>query len=667
MRLDFHPLCLAALFSLVLVPGARAQSHQTPQPTPSDNFASNGTIYVQVVPAAGTALNSTPIVSLTSTLNSPVVTMPEQIGHDVWRFGRLPVGTNYIVEVRAEGYLTKQEYVSLSNDSNASASIRVHLTPSAREGHTFSRPTGNFVLSPRAQREMEKAVKDLKSSKTSNARKHLRKALQMAPGHPRLNYLMGWSYLHDHETNKAIPYLAKSVSMDPSQVPARLALATVRYRQGNYSATIDLLKVGAGKYSASWEVQWILAASYLHLKNYEESRRHAEASLKADKKAARRARLILGEALAGLGQRQQAIKALETFLKENPHDPETASVRAILARLRKVVPPSPRESAPMSHSAPPSEPARVAAGKLTALPLTRSGGTSGGSRIPPRPAITPLEPPTPPAAVPHKETWAPPDVDSLRPRVISHRTCPLPSLLKRAGRTTVAWLKDLQEFTATEDYQSVRIDHRGTIEKPFQKRFAYMVFIRKPRPDLFAVDEMRRPAPNLVAMGTPLVSLGAPALALVFHPIYARDFAWSCEGLGAWKGRPAWVVRFAQRADRRTTNLESFVGANGVSRLLPLKGIAWLSEKGDHVVHLETDLVKAMQSTGLDRQHFSIDYKQVAFRSHPVKLWVPESVDLYITFRGHSYHDYSHYSHFLLFWTGTKEVISPVKHGHSPH
>jgi tetratricopeptide (TPR) repeat protein len=666
MRANYRLLPLAVLFSLALVSPAKAQKRErppTPTPTtPSSPIISSGSIDVEVYPGTGTTFGSKPSVEIRqgSFGDTPVIGLPEEIGQNQWRFRGLQVGMGYEIVVEAKGYQTQRQYVMLTGNNNATAQVQIYLIPNGRPGETYPRPPGNFVLAPRAQHEVDQAIKDLKASKNSKARKHLEKALKMAPSHPGVIYLMGMSYLGDHQTDKAIPYLEKSLSIDPSELPPRLALATVRYRQGNYSATIDLLKDVSGNNPGAWEAQWILAASYLRVKNYEEARRHAEESLKANKKEARGARLILGEALTGLDRRKQAIKELETYLKENSHNPETAKVRALLEKLRQPAP-SPQPEVASSQPSAASAPVKLADGN--AAEVNFRAGASADSRTTPPPAIVPAVSSAPPSAVPRHENWAPPDVDALKPQIISNKACPLPSLLKRAGKTTVAWVKDLQEFTATEEYQSVEIGHRGQVAKPFEKKFDYLVFINKPRPNLFSVDEMRRPEPNLANMGAPVVALGSPALALVFHPVYAHDYIWSCEGLGQWKGRPAWIVRFAQRTDRPTTTLQSFEDGNG-SLLLPLKGIAWLSEKGDHVMHLETELAKSMSSIHLERQHFSIDYEQVAFRSHPVKLWLPESVDLYITFHGHSYHNYAHYSHFLLFWTGAEEMIGSVKQKH---
>jgi hypothetical protein len=657
-----HPLFVCLLVSAILVSTGKAQQPQKPQTTtppktiPSSPLFGNGSIYVEVYPAAGNIFTSKPSVELRQGGfdDVPVMNIPAEIGQNQWRFQGLQVGTGYEILVQAKGYQSQRQFVLLTQNNNATAQVKVYLIPNGPPGGSLSRPGGNFVLAPRAQHEVDQAVKDLKSSNTSSARKHLEKALKMAPSNPWVIYLMGLSYLGDHDTDKAVPYLEKSLSIDPSQFPPRLALAGVHYQQGNFSAAIDLLKDASGNGPGAWEAQWILASSYLRMKNFQEARRHAEASLKANKKEARGVRLVLGEALAGLGRLQQAIEELETFLKENSHAPEKEKVRAMLEKLRHPVPPAPEPTVASPEPAAASEPMNLD-GRDASEARFRAGASSDTRTT--RPVVVP---PTPPPMIPRDEIWAPPDVDEIKPRITSNATCPLPSLLKRAGQFTVSWVRDLEEFTATEEYQSVEIGKHGKVGKPFETKFQYLVFIKKPRTNLFSVEEVRRPEMNLAQMGSPVVALGSPALALVFHPIFAHDYMWSCDGQGEWKGKPAWIVRFTQRADRPTTSLQSFVNGS-MYRLLPLKGIAWLSEKGDHVVHLETDLLNPMPEIHLERQHFSIDYEQVTFHSHPVKLWLPDTADLYVTYHGHSYHNYARYSQFLLFWTGTEQVIGTVK------
>ena len=649
------------LYSLAWVCPAKAQQQGPPQPLPAGATANNGAIYVSVVAQSGSALDAEAKVYLTTGgLEGPVLDLPTQISQTEWQFQGLQVGKEYVIRIEAEGYEPKREYVTLPAFDSATAHIHVYLVPVARPPNAFSPPPGHFVLSPQAQREVQQAIKDLKSGKIPNSRKHLSKALKMAPKHPGVNYLMGLSYLHEHQPALAIPYLKESLSVDRGQLPALLALGIARYEQGEYSKAIDLLDSAIANGLSSWEAEWILAGCYLHEKKYELARRHAEKALETGKKDASSAQAVLGEALAALGQKQQAIEAFEAYLKKHSHDGEAPKVRVKLAKLREPA----TTPTPAKAKAGATKPAVQNKGSLDFAEPNgknfRAGHMSSG-------IVTPSVPVAPKSsALLPKEDWAPPNVDATRPRIISNAACHPSSLLKKAGRSMVQWIKDLQQFTATEDYQSVEIGRDGKVGKPFEKKFHYLVFINKPRPDTLDVEEERRPVPNLSEMGSPVISLGSPALALVFYPSYMRDYKWTCEGLGEWKGKPAWILRFAQRTDRPTTTLQSFE-TMGNSYLLPLKGIAWLSKSGDHVVHLETDLLKRMPSVHLDRQHFSIDYRLVSFRSHPVSLWLPESVSLYIRFKGHAYHNYARYSHFLLFWTGTTQTIGTQAYTQQPH
>jgi hypothetical protein len=148
---------------------------------------------------------------------------------------------------------------------------------------------------------------------------------------------------------------------------------------------------------------------------------------------------------------------------------------------------------------------------------------------------------------------------------------------------------------------------------------------------------------------------GAPAVVLAFHPFFQDDFTWNCEGLSKWGNRPAWIVRFKQRADR-SNRLASFQSSSDAYPL-PLKGRAWITEKGGQVMHIETDLVNPIAAVRLNREHFVIDYQPITFQTHKVTLWLPQNVDVYYQYRGHYLHHYHRYSQFKLFWTGSSQKI----------
>jgi tetratricopeptide (TPR) repeat protein len=409
-----------------------------------------------------------------------------------------------------------------------------------------------------------------------------------------------------------------------------MALGTIRYRQSDNAGAIDLLTQAVAVAPERWQAQWMLASAYLRAHKYAEARDHAEQALKAGKEKAQRARLVLGEALAQLGKRSEAAVMFETFLKENPADPDAGQVREWVEELRQ--------------AAPAESPAAVAAPR-PAVPA-------------PLPAAPKLAAPPPAAVEPAPvENWFPPDVDAAHPPIISGAACPLSQALKQARKGTAAFITDLESFSATEEFQTAVINRQGKVDYFYQRKFDYLLFVKKTGRHRLTIEEMRNRQLGVPSMDSPVVESGSAALALAFHPDYQVDFEWNCEGLGTWRGTPAWVLHFQQRSDRPVSPLAAFVTHEQVYPL-ELKGRAWLDRKSGRVLHLDADLLKPVKQVRLDHEHFSIDYREVAFASHPVKLWLPENVNTYIEYRGHSYHQYHHFDHFRLFWVGTGQKIS---------
>jgi tetratricopeptide (TPR) repeat protein len=519
---------------------------------------------------------------------------------------------------------------------------RVDTAKGASEGG------GNFLLAPRAQKEVQQGIKDLKKNKIHSAQEHLEKALRMAPGNPDVNYLLGMCYLQARQPAQAEVYLKKALSIDPSEVRASLALAEIRYEQGDDAGVIQVLGQVPSKAPNVWQAHWLLAMAYLGEKKFSEAAEHAQRALEAGKKKARGARLTLGEALAGMGKRAEAAKTLETFLKENPKDLRAKQVSEWITQLRKP-PPIPPPAAVRS-------PAASSSGKNATPEMTAAAESS-----PPAAVSGPAAaPPAPATELPEDESWMPADVDTVRPAIVSSAACPLSTVMKEAGEGMEEFIGDLQKFSATEEFQFVEVGRHGELKRPFERKFDYMVFVEKPRPHVFVLREMRNRELGVKQMGGPVVDTGTAALALVFHPQYQSNFEWKCEGLGSWKGRPAWVVHFQQRADLPISGLTTF-DTPAKAYPLALKGRAWLTQKKARVLHLDVDLMNPVKEVRLEGERFSIDYREVSFASHDVKLWLPEEVNFYVEYRGHAYHEYHRYSHFELFWVGTEQKIGKAK------
>jgi tetratricopeptide (TPR) repeat protein len=643
-----HPALAGAVLAALLLPAATfaipAPQGQTQQGLPTGPSLSggatiltaSGVLTLTITDQHGGLLNTQPSISITDSINRiPILTPPFQSG-DSWEFRGVPTGGEYIVSVAADGYESQQQYVNLANVAGAEAQAVFRLRKLPTNG-TGSGDAGHFILAPRAQKEVQKGLKDLRSNKPESAVRHLNKALQLAPGNPAVNYLVAVGYLQTHQASQAVPYLEKALSIDPDDVDALVTLGGIRYEQGDNAGAIDLLAKAVTAAPDRWQAQWMLASAYLREKKYKEARDHAELALKAGKDKAERARLVLGEAQAELGNRTEAAVMFEEFLKQNPDDPNASRVREWVKQLR--------EARPVKQPAPAPAPA-------TAEPKPGSDA--------PTPLLAATLPARPAVAVP-VATWLPPDVDATHPAIISGEACPLSQVLRKAGNGTGAFINDLVSFSATEEFQTAAISRQGKVDYSYERKFNYLLFVRKTGPHRLSIEEVRDRQFDLPNMGGPVIESGSAALALIFHSDYRGDFEWNCEGLGEWRGASAWVVHFQQRHDRPVSQLAGFDTADQVYPLA-LKGRAWLERKSGRVLHLDADLIRPIPQVQLNREHFVIDYKEVKFTSHPVQLWLPEDVHIYIQYRGHGFHQYHHFDHFQLFWVGTAQKISQPKH-----
>jgi tetratricopeptide (TPR) repeat protein len=567
----------------------------------------------------------TPVVGLAASgAGAALPNAPTRVGEG-YMFSGVGIGNEYEVRVTAEGYEPGREIVRVPNVPGASSEVIVFMHPVDQE-LVFHRPTGQFVLPPKAEKEVQHTLEDLQYGQVPSARKHGQRAIAIAPDNPYVQYAMGMTYLLTSQWKEAKPYFEKSVSIDPRQPLSLRALGTTRYQLEDDAGAVEALTKSIQLDATSWKAEWILTAAFLREKRYQEARDHAEQALKIGKKNAGQVQFMLGQALADLGEREAADKTFEKFAAEYPRDPNAPKALEWAKLMRE----TPKEA-------------------------TANPALPGSANV----AVTP------PVEIPPRPDWSPPDVDLAKPFLVSTATCPLGQVLKIAGEDAEQFVSTLEEFSATEEFQGIEIKRSGQLERPQQQAFNYLVFVQRVSPKVFDVKEVRsgRGTEEAQLPGR-LADTGVAALALAFHPAIQDDLEWQCEGVGTWNNESAWVVHFRQKPNEPNV-LASFTTASQ-SYSLPLKGRAWISERNGQVLHLDTDLVNEIQPIDLKRQHFSIDYHPVLFPVHQVELWLPENVDTYIQYRGHFLHYYHHFGNFKLFWVGATQKLGEPKESSPP-
>ncbi|MGA9979847.1 MAG: hypothetical protein WBQ08_14585, partial [Candidatus Sulfotelmatobacter sp.] len=357
---------------------------------------------------------------------------------------------------------------------------------------------------------------------------------------------------------------------------------------------------------------------YLGQHEYGKARDEAQIAItkgqKDGKTLASPAEIVLGQALIGLGHEQEAIHALEVFLKDSPQNPMVYQVQNLIADLKKRNPSSASDG------------------------NTKSGGIDT-SRADPLGAV-----PTPALTT---QTWRPPDVDDAKPTITPGVVCPAAQVIDESGKRVQELVRDLARFAANEELFHESIDAFGFATHSETRKYDYVATVSEPEPGAALIEEYRSERREQGDNPDGIASTGFIALALVFHPEMQKDFDFDCEGQTDWRGQATWLVHFRQRHDRRNRMHSYSLG--GQAFPVDLKGRAWISADKFQIVRIDADMVKPMPEIQLLSEHQTVDYGPVPFPKKNTTLWLPKTAEIYFDFRQHRYFRRHAFDHFMLF------------------
>lgn len=253
------------------------------------------------------------------------------------------------------------------------------------------------------------------------------------------------------------------------------------------------------------------------------------------------------------------------------------------------------------------------------------------------------------------ENWAPPDIDQSLPVLHGDGPCPLDTVLEETSHRVEELSENLQKFSAKERIEHRELAKNGKLRGPTLGNYNYVAEVYQAEAGTTYIEEYRSAINGVPDSTTPFVDTGTAAFALIFHPRHVDEFAMTCEGKADAGGRPAWLVRFAQRPDRK--NEFHAYRVKGQLYHASVKGRAWIAADNYEVVRMETDLMAPIPEIALEREHLVIEYGPVEFRKRDLRLWLPESATLYIDFHGHRYARTHQFSDFELFSVDTVEKV----------
>jgi hypothetical protein len=350
--------------------------------------------------------------------------------------------------------------------------------------------------------------------------------------------------------------------------------------------------------------------------------------------------LALGQAAYLQRDYARATASLEQSLREQPRSPQAAVAQQLIERMRDTTQPRTDSGASAANSS---------AADLAGLHSSVNANNSAPATLPDLSALMPVT----------ETNWIPPDIDQEKLVLAPGGSCQLDDVLQSTGDRVKELVENVDRFTATERVDHSNLSPLGLEVSRETRKFDYMVEIRPFGAHDLDVQEYRNGSVSAQQFPGHIGTIGLPTLALVFHPYYQEKYEFSCEGHGAWRGKPAWMVHFQQRTDRKSSMLVYHVG--GKSFAVGLKGRAWIDNTNSQILAIETDTMRPVPEIRLVRDHQLIEYGPVGFRNDTMHLWLPKSADWYSSLSGQRYHRRHTFSHFLLFSVDDQQKIGKPK------
>jgi tetratricopeptide (TPR) repeat protein len=623
-RANFFVAFGALLFSSAVCFG------QTPGPQPNlggrlgegfyvdPNYILN--LDVQIQGPSGAPLKSLAVVTLYSQTGLPISTATTKSAKAM--FTQLAPGS-YYVEVEAPGYWKAREdaYVQPAlTENTVSFKLAPAVTGSSQPIYSVAP-----LLDPEVQKQLHKGVDAIKSGNVLSAQKVLKFVVSKAPNHPVVLYTLGMLAQKKGDVSGAQTYWQRAFSIQPNYLLAVYALGQSYLQEENYAKAGEFGQKALELDPNSWQAHSLMASVSFRQEHYVDAVSHAGRALELGKVEASNISIVLAQALAVQGRRDEAIVALNQYLAVKPDDTHAQRAKILLSRLRSDV----------DHFV--------------------IEGTSG-DKVPVDVA--------PPDASPVVEHWVPTNIDDYLPPVEPGASCDLDDVLSKAGAQLDRLPQTLDRFSATETIENEIVNVNGIASNSQKVSFAYVVSIRETRHGSLNVEEYRNGKDDDSAFPDRFATHGLPSQVFVFHPYYQVDFDMKCEGLARRSTGFAWQVRFEQKKNIPSRMQVHYL--NGQRFPVPLKGRAWIDATNYQVTRLETDLREPVKGASLIAQHTEIEYGPVRFRKDNQELWLPVSADFYSQTHTHRIHRRHDFHDYMLFAIDDQQNIAKPKETHDP-
>src|SRR5580700_7311477 len=300
-------------------PDPRGQVPYSSSPTVSagqahmEDVDKQADIDVYLKGASGAPLDASAVVTLTKLDGVFVDQKTAKNGYA--RFNGVHA-TEYRIQVLAPKYEATARQLEVQERSLAK--ITIEMTPQSAEEAASS--VGLYALAPKTQREVGKALEELRANKPNDARKHLEAAQKAAPTSAEIAYLFGVYSSQVNDPVQARAYWMKTLELNPKHLSALLAVGQDLLQENKSTEALPYLTRAAEAEPSSWRAHALLAEGLVLQHQNDEAVKQAERAIQLGHERAAVVQPVLARALAARGDREEATKVLQAYVQTHPAD-----------------------------------------------------------------------------------------------------------------------------------------------------------------------------------------------------------------------------------------------------------------------------------------------------------------------------------------------------------
>lgn len=246
---------------------------------------------------------------------------------------------NYTVAVRASGYQTETEFVTIAEGtiSGQSFQFAFHLRPPGQPKQDARSENPNLKGVPKsAVAKYEKGLELLAKGDAKSAIPLFDEAISAYPNFAAAYYEKGAALLKLNDLDKAVEAFVKALTIKPEYIEAKYGYGMASFQKKNYEVSEAVFRDVLKQKNDMAEAHLNLGISLFYLKNGNE----AESELRAAIAAKGGEKLALGHLYLGqiyLMKKQNADAAaeLQKYVDLAPKAPNAEKIKATIADLKK--------------------------------------------------------------------------------------------------------------------------------------------------------------------------------------------------------------------------------------------------------------------------------------------------------------------------------------------